>query len=177
MVDKNIIKLLENQKGQALFELIVFIPFLIFLYMVYSTTGDAISGSINQQKAVRGYFYSIVMGNSYLNNSLELVKFSKLSIKSVGFAGLGWREKGNSSGNTAFAPCFKFFSLGKSQSTEECDSSDRDDEGASRFVRLFTYYGVCGPVYSEIDSGGVKFNWINPSNQGYSSKCSLGLSP
>ena len=177
MVDKKITKPLKNQSGQALFELVIFIPFLIFLYTIYSTTGDAISASINQQKAVRGYFYSLIMGNSYLNNPLELAEFSRFSVKSVGFSSLGWREKGNADGTTAFAPCFKFSSLLKNNSTEECDSKERDEEGMSRFIRVFTYYGVCGPVYSEIEPGGIKFNWFYPSNQSSPQKCSLGTSP
>ena len=177
MVDKKINKSLKNENGQALFELIIFIPFLIFLYTIYSTTGDSISASINQQKAVRGYFYSLIMGNSYLNNPLEIAEFTKFSVKSIGFSALGWREKGNAEGSNAFAPCFKFSSLIKNNSTEECDSKDRDEEGVSRYIRVFTYYGVCGPVYSEIELGGTKFNWINPSNQSNPDKCSLGKSP
>lgn len=177
MVDKKITKSLKNQSGQALFELVIFIPFLIFLYTIYSTTGDSISASINQQKAVRGYFYSLIMGNSYLNNPLELAEFSGNSIKSVGFAAVGWREKGKADGSTAFAPCFKFSSLIKNNSSEECDSKERDEEGMSRFIRVFTFYGICGPVYSEIEPGGIKFNWINPSNQSSAEKCSLGTSP
>jgi hypothetical protein len=47
-----------NQEGQAVFELLIFLPFLLFLYTIYYTAGNAINGSINQQKAVRGYFYS-----------------------------------------------------------------------------------------------------------------------
>ena len=177
MEDKKILKPLNNQNGQALFELIIFIPFLIFLYTIYSTVGDSISASINQQKAVRGYFYSLIMGNSYLNNPLELAAFSNSSIKSVGFAAIGWREKGNADGTSAFAPCFKFSSLIKNNSIEECDSNERDQEGVSRFIRVYTYYGVCGPVYSEMDVGGSKFHWINPSNQTDIFKCSLGTSP
>ena len=177
MVDRKIKKSLKNQSGQALFELIIFIPFLIFLYTIYSTTGDSISASINQQKAVRGYFYSLIMGNSYLNNPLELAAFSNSSTKSVGFSALGWREKGNAEGTNAFAPCFKFSSLIKNNSNEECDSKDRDEEGVSRFIRVFTFYGVCGPVYSEMELEGIKFYFINPSNQSSPDKCSLGLSP
>ncbi len=178
MADNKIKKpLLKSQSGQALFELIIFIPFLIFLYTIYSTVGDSISASINQQKAVRGYFYSLIMGNSYLNNPLELAELSNTSIKSVGFSALGWREKGNQATTQSYAPCFKFSSLIKNNSTEDCDSKDRDEEGVSRFIRVFTFYGVCGPVYSEIELGGRKFNWINPSNQSNLNKCSLGVSP
>lgn len=178
MVDNKKKKIVGNQSGQALFELIIFIPFLIFLYTIYSTAGDSISASINQQKAVRGYFYGLVMGNSYLNNPLELAEFTRFSVKTVGFSALGWREKGNANGTTAFAPCFKFSSILKNNNTnEECDSKEREEEGKSRFIRVFTFYGVCGPVYSEIDSGASKFYWIHPSAQSNSAYCSLMNSP
>jgi hypothetical protein len=176
MVDKKKFRPLQNQSGQALFELIIFIPFLIFLYTIYSTTGDAISGSINQQKAVRGYFYSLIMGNSYLNTPLDLAEFaSKTSVTRVGFSALGWREKGNADGTNAFAPCFKFSSLLKNNANEECDSKEREEEGKSRYIRVFTYYGVCGPVYTTPPTGDLK-HWIDPSNQTDPSKCSLGTS-
>lgn len=176
MVDNKKLKPLKNQSGQALFELIIFIPFLIFLYTIYSTTGDSISASINQQKSVRGYFYSLVMGNSYLNNPLELAEFARFNVTLVGFSALGWREKGNANGTTAFAPCFKFSSLLKNNSSEECDSKEREDEGMSRYIRVFTYYGVCGPVYTAPVGEGSLKHWINPSTQSDPYKCSLGAS-
>ncbi len=174
MVDK---KIFQNQKGQALFELIIFLPFLIFLYSIYYTTGNSISGSINQQKAVRGYFYSLTRGNSYLNTMQELESFGDKGIKTVGFSALGWREKSTNGGQNAFAPCFKFSSLLKNESTEECDSSEREEEGSSRYIRVFTFYGVCGPVYTESsDSSGV-FYKIDPGFQSNPSLCSLSDSP
>ncbi len=81
--------ILKNQKGQAIFELIIFLPFLIFLYTIYSTTGNAINGSINQQKAVRGYFYGLLRGNSYINTTTDLDEFSEKAISVVGFSALG----------------------------------------------------------------------------------------
>ena len=175
-------KKLKNQKGQALFELIIFIPFLIFLYTIYSTTGNSISASINQQKSVRGYFYSLMKGNSYLNTLPDLEQFSDNSIKMVGFSAIGWREKSDRGGKSAYAPCFRFSSLLKNNSTEECDGDDREkdsqDHSISRFVRVFTFYGVCGPVYSEItDASGQAFYNINPAAQSDPNKCSLGNSP
>ena len=115
------------------------------------------------------------MGNSYLNNPLELAEFARFNVTSVGFAALGWREKGNAAGTTAFAPCFKFSSLLKNSATEECDSREREDEGMSRYIRVFTFYGVCGPVYSVPVNGDLK-HWINPSGQTDPYKCSLGAS-
>ncbi len=170
--------LIKNQKGQAVFEMIIFLPFLVFLYSIYYTVGNSISGSINQQKAVRAYFYNLTKGNSYLNTRPDLTQYSNVSLKTVGFSSLGWREKTNGDGRTAFAPCFKFSSLLKNTSTEECDSSEREEEGSSRFIRVFTYYGVCGPVYTETtELGGNTFYDLLPQNQNNPNLCSLSSSP
>lgn len=178
MLGKNNKKtLLKNQKGQAVFELVIFLPFLIFLYSIYYTTGNSISSSINQQKAVRGYFYSLTKGNSYLNSKEDLREYSSAGIKAVGFSSLGWREKTTDGGKNAFAPCFKFTSLLKNESTEECDSPERDEESSSRFIRVFTYYGICGPVYSESSDAGGVFYEILPANQNNPLYCSLSTSP
>jgi hypothetical protein len=179
-VDKNK-SLLQNQRGQALFELIIFLPFLIFLYMIYSTAGDSISGSINQQKAVRGYFYSLVRGNSYVNSLADLEEYVDKNVRMVGFSAVGWREKGDQSGNNSFSPCFKFSSLMKNNSSENCEGHERERDnsghGISHFVRVFTFYGVCGPVYSESKVDGQSFFYINPSAQTDPRKCALVASP
>jgi hypothetical protein len=176
MVDK-IQKLILNDKGQAVFELVIFLPFLIFLYSIYYTAGNSISGSINQQKAVRGYFYSLTKGNSYLNSLGDLNEYSDRSIKAVGFSTLGWREKSSAGGQNGFAPCFKFSSILKNEATEECDGSDREGEGSSRFIRVFTYYGVCGPVYTESSDTNGKFFEIIPSFQNSHALCSISNDP
>jgi hypothetical protein len=159
-----------NQKGQALFEMILFLPFLMFLYTIYYTAGNSISGSINQQKAVRGYFYTLVKGNSYVISLGELTRFRRdYSIKSVGFNSVGWSD--HLVGSQSFAPCFKFSSLLKNNSTEECNGNERDTEGSSRFIRLFTFYGVCGPYYNMNQPNSYE---INPGNQAAEKSCTLG---
>lgn len=179
MVDKinEKISILKNQKGQAVFELIIFLPFLMFLYSIFYTAGNSISGSINQQKAVRGYFYSLTKGNSYLNTKLDLIEYSKGTISSVGFSALGWREKTTDQGSNGFSPCFKFSSMLKNNINEPCDSPDRDEAGSSRNIRVFTYYGVCGPVYSETSDIFGRFYEMSPFQQNNPKLCSLDNSP
>jgi hypothetical protein len=161
-----------NQKGQALFEMILFLPFLMFLYTIYYSVGNSINGSINQQKAVRGYFYSRVKGNSYLVSLSELVKFKEEnSITKVGFNSLGWADQMKNEKNP-LAPCFKFSSLIKNNSTEECNGSERDNEHSSKFIRLFTYYGVCGATYTPGRVDGNSFE-IEPKYQSSSDSCTL----
>jgi hypothetical protein len=137
---------LKNEKGQALFEMIIFLPFLMFMYMIFYTVGNSISGSINQQKAVRSYFYRLVKGNSYIVPAIDLTTFANEGHKQVGFYAIGWKEKLD--GKVPVANCFKFSSMLKNGSTEECDSNKRDQSGSSRYVRIFTMYGVCGPIFS-----------------------------
>jgi hypothetical protein len=164
-----------NQKGQALFEMILFLPFLMFLYTIYYTAGNSISGSINQQKAVRGYFYALVKGNSYIVSLSEIRKLKEEGVTKVGFNALGWKER-VTSGDTPIAPCFRFSSLLKNNMTETCEGSERDGEATSRFIRLFTFYGVCGPYYNfsqtPLDDKGY-FD-IDPRIQAYTVSCTLG---
>lgn len=166
----------RNQKGQALFELIIFLPFLIFLYSIYYTVGSSISASINQQKAVRGYFYALTKGNSYINTLPELEELSNENIKMVGFSSVGWREKSNN-GKDAFAPCFTFSSILKNDEAEDCFSSDREEDSKTRNIRVFTFYGVCGPVYSETSEPNGKFFEIIPSMQMHPFSCALADDP
>jgi len=83
-----------DQKGQSVFEFIIFVPFLVFLFTIFYTCGSAINGSINQQKAVRGYFYSLVKGNSYVIGTQDLDIYKSKSMSQVGFFAIGWSEHG-----------------------------------------------------------------------------------
>jgi hypothetical protein len=169
---KKYLKNICNQKGQALFEMILFLPFLMFLYTIYYTAGNAISGSINQQKAVRGYFYTLVKGNSYIVTLNELKSFrdGTGNITNVGFNSVGWDE--HLVNQNPIAPCFKFLSLLKNNSEEVCEEK-QTEEGQSRFIRLFTYYGVCGATYTQ-NAQDREFFDIDPRNQASQSSCTLG---
>ncbi len=168
-------KIINNQKGQAIFELIIFIPFLVFLYAIYYNVGNSISGSINQQKAVRGYFYALTNGNSYINTLAELNQYSQEhSIRIVGFSSLGWRIKEATGGSGAFAPCFRFAATLNNDSTEECDDTAREIPGeSSRLIRIFTFYGVCGPTYKNSTSD-ARYYEIDPLMQNTRNSCTLG---
>lgn len=172
MVDKN--RKFNSENGQALFEMIIFLPFLIFLFTIFYTAGNAINGSINQQKALRGYFYQVVKGNSYLLTHEDLKSHSSNGIKIAGFNAIGWNETLINE-KRSMAPCFKFSNFLKSNSKEECESPDREEEGSSQIIRVFTMYGVCGPTYfenQEFDGSG-KFYSILPEGQSGISSCTL----
>ena len=54
----------NNQTGQALIELIIFLPLMFMFYSMISGFANAINASINQQKVARAYFYYKVQNNS-----------------------------------------------------------------------------------------------------------------
>ena len=137
---KNII---ENEEGQAIFELILFMPFLVYFVTLLFTAGNSINGSINQQKSTRGYFYHILKGNSLLPVRSDLTEFKANGVNSVSAASLGWAEKRPDEIN--YGTCYKFSTL-YSTSEEECD--DRSPEpNTTIFVRPFTFYGLCSGTY------------------------------
>lgn len=160
-------KKLDN-KGQAIFELIIFLPFLVIFYSIIYSVGNALNSSINQQKAVRGYFYAITKGNSYLNTFSNLKELTGRGLNKVGFASIGWRERSENDGGDSYAPCFSFPQLMKSGVDDECDKPDRSSD-TSRHIRVYTAYGVCGPHY-EKDSDFFK---ISPEAQSSNATCTL----
>lgn len=161
-------KIINNKKGQAVFEFIIFMPFLMVMYSIIYTIGNSVSGSINQQKATRGYYYSLVRGNSYVSSYTDLLELSGFQIDNVGFSAVGWREKSANAGKNSFAPCFSFTSLMKSGVDDECDTRDKQSE-SSRHIRLYTFYGVCGPRFTKVNNDYV----IHPEEQGSLMSCSL----
>lgn len=163
-------KTLKNKKGQALFEMVLFLPFLIILYSMFYTIGNSINGSINQQKAVRGYFYSLLKGNSYVNTYADLVHFQGIAFNKIGFASVGWRERSENQGQRVFAPCFHFVNLLNAGDVEDCAKRERDSD-STKIIRVYTYYGVCGPVYTTKENAPV-FG-ILPENQSAISGCMM----
>ena len=147
---------LLDQKGQALFEMILFLPFMLFLVTIYYTCGNAINGSINQQKATRGYFYALVRNNAFLNSFSDLDELKSGGLNSIGFSAIGWRDHGVE--QEAYAPCFKFSSILNNGSTEDCNGKSPDAaDGSSRYVRVYTFYGVCGASYGVDPNAGVPY--------------------
>lgn len=165
-------KNINNEKGQAIFEFIIFLPFLVFMFTIFYTAGNSINGSINQQKATRGYYYTLVKNNTYLLTETDLARFSEHSLKRVGFFAIGWREKGDDS--KQYGNCFKFMSLLKGTATEECDSEERIDDDASAFVRVFTSYGVCGGTYFQVENSNLRAPYVNMLAGQTSRPCILG---
>ena len=135
-----------NNKGQAVFEFLIFMPFLVILYSIIYNVGNSINASINQQKATRSYYYGITKGNSFIFSSSEIKEYKDGGMRVMGLSSVAWRQRSEGSdGGISFAPCYTFNGLIKSGVNDDCDKRDPGD--ASRHIRVFTAYGVCGPSF------------------------------
>jgi hypothetical protein len=130
----------KNEEGQALIELIVFLPLMFMVYSLVAGFASAINGSINQQKITRAYFYYRVQNNSTLpapspGNHENWSRFGMFFI--------GWTER--LVGENPIMTCYKI-SLPLGQSDDKnCEESYEED--SSQFIRIGTVYGVCGNSY------------------------------
>lgn len=163
-------KKLKNNKGQAIFEFIVFLPFFLILLSVLTTMGGAINGAINQNKAVRGYFYYLVKNNSTIP-PVEDLDSLKGAVSGLGMYSIGWRDY--SAGNTPFGPCYRLlsFATGGEKREENCGDRMLGVEGISTFVKVFSVYGVCSTSYFVGPSGNMEYNPL--VNASISGDCSI----
>lgn len=136
-------KILKNSEGQAVFELILFMPFLVYFVTLLFTAGNSINGSINQQKAVRGYFFHLLKGNSTLPAKVDLDAFRGEGITSASATSLGWAESRPDEKN--FATCYKFSTL--YSSSEELCEEKAPEPNTTIFVRPYTFFGLCSGTY------------------------------
>lgn len=133
--------LIRNKKGQALIELIVFLPLMITLYSVIGGLASSINGSINQQKVTRAYFYYRVQNNSTIPGP----KAGDWSTwKKFGMFYIGWKDYFQS-GDTPVMPCYKISIPFKETPADQCP--DTYTEAKTLWVRVGTVYGVCGGTY------------------------------
>jgi hypothetical protein len=132
----------NNQKGQALIELILFLPFMLMMYTVVVSLGDSIYASINQQKITRAYFYYRMQNNSQIskpqrNDGGGLINSTWTQF---GHFFIGWADYLNS--DSPVAPCFKLNLPFAPGAGDSCDTSYTNL--TTQFVRVATVYGVCG---------------------------------
>ena len=111
---------------------------------------NSINASINQQKAVRGYMFHFLKGNSTAPTMLDLVgTYDKGSIEFGSAVSIGWREK--SIGQKPFGACFKFTRFLGDPTEETCeDANAAEEDGKSTYIRVFTFYGICGTSYHKV---------------------------
>jgi hypothetical protein len=137
-----LMKVKPNQKGQALIELIIFLPLMFTVYALISGFANAINGSINQQKVTRSYFYFRVQNNSTVPKPDPEKTYSRF--QQFGMYYLGWKEFFVD--DNPMAPCYKVSIPLRGRSSDTCDEEYTEQD--SLFMRVATVYGVCGATYS-----------------------------
>ncbi len=134
----------KNEKGQALVELILFLPLMFTVYALVSGFANAIYGSINQQKFARNYFYYRVQNNSTTPKRPD----DTVNWTQYGMYYVGWREK--VVGEEPVQPCYRISLPILGANSETCDSnytSTGSGEASTQFMRVGTVYGFCGATY------------------------------
>lgn len=131
----------KNEDGQAILEFLVFLPlFLLFVGLIVGL-GSAINGSINQQKAVRGYFFYTAQNNSMIPKP-DYINNPKDGWRSFGMYFIGWYDRID--GNQPIAPCYKI-PVPLDSGDNVCD--DSYSELTTQLIRVGTVFGICGATY------------------------------
>jgi hypothetical protein len=133
----------SSQSGQALIELIVFLPLIITLYSVISGFANSINGSINQQKVTRSYFYYRIQNNSNIPGPRSFYPNWKV----FGMYYIGWKDKfeGSEESPDPIMPCYKVSIPFKNEPEDACGEAYTKKE--STWIRVGTVYGVCGTTF------------------------------
>jgi len=146
----------HGESGQAIFELIVFIPFLLYLTSILITLGNSINGAINQQKIVRGYFHGTYRGNPTAPIVRDLMDYQNNGINSSGLVAFGWRGSslGAAGGSSqSIATCYKLNQMVGSDPNKDDNCEDpSNSEGSTGFIRIYTMYASCGQTYRATDA-------------------------
>lgn len=138
---------LKNEQGQSLFEFIIFLPFLLVLFAVYNALANSINGSINQQKAVRGYYWFLVGNNSYMPLKSDLERVAPNNF--MGLFAIGWRDR-KLDGDVPGAPCYELKTVVPADPNDSCDDSI-DGSTTTNFIRIYTVYGACGASWRKTE--------------------------
>ncbi|MGB0453614.1 MAG: hypothetical protein ACPGJV_07845 [Bacteriovoracaceae bacterium] len=147
-MDAKVKKNLNSEEGQAFFELIIFLPFVIFLFVLLMTFGNSINGAINQQKVLRGFFWHYVRNDSYIPNYSDLVQLQQTAnIRSFGMYSFGYRLKEGTAGSSSLAACYPVSRFFGGDVDETCEQPTPAAEEQTSFIRLFNFYGTCTADY------------------------------
>lgn len=138
----------SDERGQALIELIVFLPLIVTLYSVIAGYANSINGSINQQKIARAYFYNRIQNSSTFPGPRLLKSTGNSYIyqswKQFGFFFIGWKDY-FTGGEIPVMPCYKVSIPFKDSPDDKCEQAYSDSK--TLWVRVGTVYGVCGATY------------------------------
>lgn len=150
----------NNQKGQALIELIVFLPLMFALYSMIAGFASAINGSINQQKATRAYFYYRVQNNPFVPKPDEGDTHANWG--QFGMFFVGWMDEMQS--DNPVAPCYRVALPMTSNASEQCDQPYNQD--TTQYIRVGTAYGICGGTFARATDGTGHNVYILPHANG-----------
>jgi hypothetical protein len=160
------LKKINNSQGQALIELIIFLPLMITLYSVIGGFASSINGSINQQKIVRSYFYYRAQNNSTIPSpgSSDWQRW-----KTFGMFFIGWKDK-FVNGEVPVMPCYRISIPFKVDPSDKCEEAYKETK--TLWVRVGSIYGLCGAtyfsqnnsVYYVPDGGGLDFKSVVDRN-------------
>jgi hypothetical protein len=134
----------NNEKGQALIELIIFLPLMFMFYSMISGFANAINGSINQQKIARSYFYYRLQNNSTIPKPDADGVYKNWSTFGMFF--IGWKDYFES--EKPVAPCYQLTIPLKANETDTCKT--KYSTPSSLFIRVQTVYGACGATYQNL---------------------------
>lgn len=156
----------KNEKGQALIELIIFLPLMFMFYSMISGFANAINGSINQQKITRAYFYYRLQNNSTIPKPDSESTHSNWSTFGMFF--IGWKDYFES--QKPMAPCYQITVPLAAAGSDKCE--ERYTSESTMFIRVQTVYGVCGATYwgdgSKViqipDATGMTYNQVTNSS-------------
>ena len=142
------VRMFADKKGQAIFEFIVFLPIMVILYGVIVAISSAINGSINQQKATRGFTYGMIKGNPTIPLRILVERNANEGVERQGmFVHLFGDELTGGANPRPFAVCYKVRLFGQ-EDDEECKDPITDaGDNSSRWIRVKTAYGLCGASY------------------------------
>ncbi len=158
----------KNEDGQAMFELVLFVPILIYLGGLIMNFGNSINASINQQKFTRGYTYYLLNGNSNGLIERDLRQLANLNLVSANI--IGWRFKEEGSGSVSFGAYYRLPNVPFAGSASE-DCLEKFSDNQTSCIKIFTLYGICGETYSRMSTDNTFFRVDYPRNSvGYSSK-------
>jgi hypothetical protein len=136
-----------DEKGQALIELIIFLPLMFTLYAMIAGFANAINGSINQQKITRSYFYYRVQNNSTVPKPDKNNTFLRWGTFGMYF--IGWKDYFMQE-ERPVAPCYQ---VSVPLEAEHCDQ--KYSQPNTLQIRVQTVYGICGATYHKRETFAV----------------------
>ncbi|MDH4466551.1 MAG: pilus assembly protein [Bacteriovoracaceae bacterium] len=166
-------KIIDNENGQALIELVVLFPLFIMMFGFLINVGNSINVAINQQKVTRAYFYAYAKSNSMfpLNDSFypdsPLSQWTQFSMSFI-----GWRERFKSGTQLPRLACVRLKIPYLPIKETTCESYQQEK---TEFIRIGTVYGLCGATYTRAGAPDQFFRGVvsSPADVASEAACTI----